>query len=83
MEKVNEITVIQSKDIEITNIGSIQSSITQYEGNVMTLLECCGLPSTNVLVDVKQRKNVLKNIESPLELLDEKKEVRLCIYQSF
>lgn len=73
MEKLNEITVIQNKEIEITNAGSIQSSITQYEGNVMTLLESCGLPSTNVLVDIKQRKNVLKNIESPLELLDEKK----------
>lgn len=83
MEKVNGITVMQNKGIEIINERSIQSSITQYEENVMNLLECCGLPSTNVLVDIKQRKNVIKNIESPLELLDEKKEIRLCIYQSF
>lgn len=73
MEKVDNLMVIENKEIEITNIGDVQAVILQHENNVITLLECCGLPSTNVLVDMRERKNVIKNITSPLELLDENK----------
>lgn len=73
MSNNGEIATLENKEIEITNSVSVQSAISQYESNMMTFLQCCGLPSTNVLVEKRQRKAVLMNVASPLELLDEKK----------
>jgi hypothetical protein len=73
MENLKDLTIIENKDIEITNSVDVQNILSQYESNMMTFLQCCGLPSNNVLVDMRERKNVIRNITSPLELLDENK----------
>ncbi len=78
-----ELTVLDSKEIETINVNNVQNGLLQYENNMMIFLQNSGLPSENVLVDVRERKNVLKNVDSPLELLDNTKKAQSMYLSKF
>ncbi|MCW4001481.1 MAG: hypothetical protein NWE93_14715 [Candidatus Bathyarchaeota archaeon] len=60
---------------EKTNIttyqpGQIQKNVDEFTSELTTYLNTLGLPSTNVLVAIPERKNVINNLPSVVERLD-------------
>lgn len=69
MKNELEVVNVLENGITLPNEAQMNSLIEEYEKSMLELLSYCGLPTKNVLVGIRERKNALKNISSPLELI--------------
>lgn len=65
------VATIPNDEIIIPIEAGMNSLIEEYEASMLEFLSYCGLPTNNVLVGIRERRNVLKNISSPLELINQ------------
>lgn len=60
-----------------------QQALVSFEQQMLGVLNYCGLPSENILVDVKERVKVFSNVEDILDLIERDKRINATYISKF